>query len=66
MTILVDSFHGVQAVDLKSFPLAEYFQESADWMESILKKGGVIFVHCVQVRILIYNYVTLNNVGKQK
>ena len=43
-------FLGVQAVDLKSFPITDYFHEAADWIENILKSGGVVFVHCVQVR----------------
>ena len=42
-------FLGVQAVDLKSFPLAEYFQQAADWIEQILADKGTVFVHCVQV-----------------
>ena len=42
-------FLGVHAVDLKSFPLADYFYETADWIENIIKSGGVVFVHCVQV-----------------
>ena len=44
-------FLGVQAVDLKSFPLADYFHEAAEWMEQIIKSEGVVFVHCVQVSI---------------
>ena len=47
-------FLGVQAVDLKSFPLADYFYEAAEWIEKIIKSGGVVFVHCVQVSI---NYI---------
>ena len=43
-------FLGVQAVDLKSFPITDYFYEAADWIENIIKSGGVVFVHCVQVR----------------
>ena len=43
----------VQAVDLKSFPLADYFHEAADWMENIIRTGGVVFVHCVQVQKII-------------
>ena len=46
-------FHGVQAVDLKSFPLAEYFHQAADWIEMILAGQGTVFVHCVQVMKLI-------------
>ena len=42
-------FLGVQAVDLKSFPLAEYFHQAADWIEKILADRGTVFVHCVQV-----------------
>lgn len=41
-------FLGVQAVDLKSFPITDYFHEAADWIENIIKSGGVVFVHCVQ------------------
>ena len=44
------SFFGVQAVDLKSFPLAEYFHVTADWIDNVIKSGGTVFVHCVQVQ----------------
>ena len=41
-------FMGVPAVDLNSFPLMDYFQRAADWIENILSKGGVVLVHCVK------------------
>ena len=41
-------FLGVPAIDLNSFPLMEYFQKAADWIEKILKEGGVVLVHCVK------------------
>ena len=43
-------FLGVPGVDLNSFPLADYFQEAADFIDLILREGGRVFVHCVQVR----------------
>ena len=41
-------FLGVPAIDLNSFPLRDYFQQAADWIENILSKGGVVLVHCVK------------------
>eukprot|EP00092_Neocalanus_flemingeri_P073249 GFUD01090331.1.p1 GENE.GFUD01090331.1~~GFUD01090331.1.p1 ORF type:complete len:248 (-),score=69.56 GFUD01090331.1:182-859(-) len=41
-------FLGVQAIDLNSFPLRDYFVQAADWIDNILKGGGVVLVHCVQ------------------
>ena len=41
-------FLGVPAIDLNSFPLRDYFVQAADWIENILKGGGVVLVHCVQ------------------
>ena len=43
-------FLGVPGVDLNSFPLADYFHEAADFIDEILREGGRVFVHCVQVR----------------
>ena len=51
----------VQAVDLKSFPLADHFHEAADWMENIIRTGGVVFVHCVQVQKIEDHRSTVNN-----
>ena len=42
-------FLGVPGVDLNSFPLADYFHEAADFIDLILREGGRVFVHCVQV-----------------
>ena len=42
-------FLGVPGVDLNSFPLGDYFYEAADFIDLILKQGGRVFVHCVQV-----------------
>ena len=42
-------FLGVPGVDLNSFPLADYFYEAADFIDHILREGGRVFVHCVQV-----------------
>ena len=54
-------FLGVPAVDLKSFPLADYFLEAADFIDLILKEGGNVFVHCVQVgNKSIIRYVVSN------
>ena len=44
-------FLGVPGVDLNSFPLADYFHEAADFIDLILREGGRVFVHCVQVGV---------------
>ena len=41
-------FLGVPAIDLNSFPLRDYFEQAADWIEKVLKEGGVVLVHCVK------------------
>ena len=41
-------FLGVPAVDLNSFPLMNYFEQAANWIEKIIKEGGVVLVHCVK------------------
>ena len=41
-------FLGVPAIDLNSFPLMDYFERAADWIERIVNDGGVVLVHCVK------------------
>ena len=37
-------FLGVPAIDLNSFPLRDYFEQAADWIEKVLKEGGIVLV----------------------
>ena len=41
-------FLGVPAIDLNSFPLRDYFEQAADWIEKVVKEGGIVLVHCVK------------------
>ncbi|XP_029841544.2 dual specificity protein phosphatase 3 isoform X1 [Ixodes scapularis] len=39
-------FHGVEALDLSSFKLDRFFQESADFIDKAIASGGKVLVHC--------------------
>lgn len=39
-------FHGIEAIDVSSFSLKQFFNEAADFIESALLSGGKVYVHC--------------------
>lgn len=39
-------FHGVEALDLSSFKLDRFFEESAEFIDRALASGGKVLVHC--------------------
>lgn len=39
-------FMGIMAYDMSSFNLAPYFNDVADFMDSALRSGGRVYVHC--------------------
>lgn len=41
-------FYGIYALDMPTFPLHQYFQSVADYIDSALYSGGRVFVHCRQ------------------
>ncbi|XP_048751881.2 dual specificity protein phosphatase 3-like [Ostrea edulis] len=39
-------FLGIQALDTARFPIKQYFQTAADFIEEALKEKGTVYVHC--------------------
>ena len=39
-------FYGIEAIDVPSFSLKRFFQETADFIDEALLSGGKVYVHC--------------------
>ena len=57
-------FLGVPGVDLKTFPLADYFYEAADFIDGVVRQGGRVLVHCVQVATFTVQHVKCQTLGE--